>query len=89
MDRPSSVSIDVDIALDEEVGAIAAELDRPKSWVVEQALRDFVALQRWQLAAIDEGIRQADAGQLIPHEDVVAWVRSWNTPGELPMPVCK
>ena len=71
MDRPSSVSIDVDIALDEEVGAIAAELDRPKSWVVEQALRDFVALQRWQLAAIDEGIRQADAGQLIPHEDGV------------------
>ena len=85
----ASVSIDLDSALDREVGAIAADLDRPKSWVVEQAIRDFVALQRWQLTAIDEGIAQADANQLIPHEDVVAWVKSWDTPNELPMPECK
>jgi predicted transcriptional regulator len=37
-------------------------------------------------AAIEEGIRDADAGRLIPHADVVAWVRSWGTPDELPMP---
>lgn len=89
MTSPTSVTIDLDTDLDDEVGAIAAVLDRPKSWVVEQALRDFVAVQRWQLAAIDEGIRQADAGQLIPHEDVVARVRSWDSPSELPTPECK
>ena len=74
MVRPSPISIYLDSTLDDEVGAIAAVLDRPKSWVIEQALRDFVALQRWQLATIDEGIRQADAGQLIPHEDGVGLV---------------
>ena len=42
-------------------------------------------LDAWN-AAIDEGIRDADAGRLIPHEDIVAWVRSWGTPDELPMP---
>jgi hypothetical protein len=37
-------------------------------------------------ALIDEGIREADAGRLIPHADVAASVRSWGQPDELPMP---
>jgi predicted transcriptional regulator len=88
MTKTAPVSIRLEPALSDQVTAIAAALDRPKSWVIEQAVRDFVAVQEWQLAAIDEGIRQADAGQLIPHEDVEAWVRSWGQPDELPMPKC-
>lgn len=38
------------------------------------------------LRAVDEGIRQADAGLLIDDEDVWAWVDSWDTDHELPMP---
>ena len=64
-------------------------LDRPKSWVIEQAVRDFVAVQQWQLAAIDEGIHAADAGRVVAHEEVVAWVQSWGQPDERPMPECE
>ncbi|WP_448206862.1 hypothetical protein [Azospirillum sp. sgz302134] len=39
------------------------------------------------LDAIEEGIEQADAGQLIPFDRIKAWVASWNTPDERPMPV--
>jgi predicted transcriptional regulator len=39
-----------------------------------------------QLAAIDEGIKAADEGRVVDHEDVVAWVRSWGSPDEIPMP---
>ena len=88
MDESALASIRLQPALDEQVTAIAAALDRPKSWVIEQAVRDYVALQEWQLAAIDEGIRDADAGRVVAHEDVVAWVKSWGTPDELPMPKC-
>jgi len=38
------------------------------------------------LAAIEEGVAAVDAGDLVNHEDVVAWVRSWGTPDELPQP---
>jgi len=62
---------------------------RPKSWVIEQAVRDFVALQQWQMAAIDQGIRAADAGLVVSHDDVAAWVRSWGRPNERPMPECE
>ena len=88
MSKTTPMSIRLEAELSEQVAQIAASLDRPKSWVVEQAVRDFLAVREWQLAAIDEGLGQADAGQLVPHEDVVAWVRSWGSPDELPMPKC-
>jgi predicted transcriptional regulator len=88
MGKTAPVSIRLDVALNEQVTAIAEALDRPKSWVIEQAVKDFVAVQEWQLAAIDEGIRAADAGRVAAHEEVAAWVKSWGSPDELPMPKC-
>lgn len=89
MNKTAPVSVRLDVALNDQVTAIAAALDRPRSWVIEQAVRDFVAIQEWQVAAIDDGIRAADAGRVVAHEDVVAWVRSWGQPGELSMPKYK
>lgn len=83
------VSVRLQAELNEQVTAIAHSLDRPKSWVIEQAIKDFVAVQTWQMAAIDEGFRAADAGRMVAHDEVAAWVRSWGQPDELPMPICK
>jgi predicted transcriptional regulator len=88
MSKTAPVSVRLDADLNDRVAAIATALDRPKSWVIEQAVQDFVAVQEWQLAAIDEGIKAADAGRVVAHEDVIAWVRSWGLPDELPMPRC-
>jgi predicted transcriptional regulator len=84
----TTISLNLPDALDEKLSEVATALNRPKSWVVEQAVREFVALQDWHLAAIDEGIAAADAGKLVTNEDVVSWVRSWGTPEERPMPEC-
>jgi len=86
--KTASVSVRLDAALNDEVTAIAAALDRPRSWVIEQPVRDYVAVRQWHLAAIDEGIRAADAGRVAAHEHVAAWVRSWGQPDELPKPEC-
>lgn len=50
MSKTAPVSVRLESALNDQVTAIAAALDRPKSWVIEQAVRDFVALQdgNWQ-----------------------------------------
>ncbi|MGL4962673.1 MAG: hypothetical protein ACRC67_15685 [Inquilinus sp.] len=40
-------------------------------------------------AAIREGIAAADAGRLIPHEEMRRWLLSWGTENELPPPECK
>ena len=88
MSRSAPVSIRLDPALNERVTTIAAALDRPRSWVIEQAVADFVSLQEWHLAAIDAGIAAADAGRVVSHDDVTAWVHSWGRRVERPMPKC-
>jgi len=88
MNKSMPVSVRLKPDLNEQVTAIASALDRPKSWVIEQAVIDYVAVQTWHLAAIDEGIKAADEGRIVAHEDVVAWVQSWDSPNELPTPEC-
>ena len=89
MSKTLPVSVRLAPELNKQVTDIAHALDRPKSWVIEQAIKDFVALQAWHLAAIEEGVQDADAGRVVSHDDVAAWVRSWGQPDELPMPVCE
>jgi predicted transcriptional regulator len=36
--------------------------------------------------AIAEAEADVTAGRLVPHEDVVKWLQSWDTPDELPCP---
>ncbi len=47
-----------------------------------------IDLERYFEEAVAEGVRAADAGQMVEHEIVVAWVASWGTPDEKPMPTC-
>jgi len=89
MTKSAPVSVRLQPMLNDQVAAIAAALDRPKSWVIEQAVKDYVSLEEWRLAAIDEGLRAADEGRFASHEDVTAWVRSWGQPGELAPPKCE
>jgi predicted transcriptional regulator len=39
--------------------------------------------------AIEEAEADVAAGRLVPHEEVVKWLRSWGTPDELPCPIPK
>jgi predicted transcriptional regulator len=49
----------------------------------------YVLLDEAKRLAILEGIADAEAGRVVPHDDVKAWLESWGTENELPMPTCK
>lgn len=87
--QATPVSIRLLPELNDQLATLAMSFDRPKSWIIEQAIRDYLAVQAWQLAAIEEGIAAADAGRVVAHEDVVAWVESWDQPDELAAPECE
>lgn len=53
------------------------------------ALENFVDEEELRLAKIDQGIRDADAGRVVPHEDVKRYLQSWGTKRKLPLPACK
>jgi predicted transcriptional regulator len=64
--------------------------------VQEEALEAFletapqdptaIKLREWQIREIEAGLAEAEAGDTVPHEKVVAWVESWGTENELPKP---
>lgn len=76
MAKTAHLSLRIRPALTRRIGALAETLDRPKSWVVEQAIEGYLDTQSWQIRAIKEGIAAADRGELVSDDEVRAWIRS-------------
>ncbi len=51
---------------------LARSLDRPRSWVLGQAIDRFIEHEEWFAREVERGVAQADRGELIPHHDVIA-----------------
>ena len=77
MTKTAHMSVRIRPDLSQRVEALADSIDRPKSWVVEKALEEYLETQAWQVEEIKKGVAEADAGKLVPHEAVDAWVGSW------------
>lgn len=50
--------------------ALASLQDRDRSYLLNQAVDNYLDLQQYHVALIENGIRQADAGELVDHADV-------------------
>ena len=77
MSKATPLSIRVPEELSERLDALAKATDRSKSFLAVQAIEEFVTVQEWQVAAIKEGIAEADAGMVVPHEKAVEELSTW------------
>jgi len=77
MTKTAHMSVRIRPDLSEKVEALASAIDRSKSWVVERALEEYLETQAWQISEIQKGVAEADAGKLVPHDEVETWVDSW------------
>jgi len=82
-------SIRLQPELEEPLEVLAKKLDRSKNYLINQALKEFIAHQelaeqRWQetLPALESMM----AGRGVPADKVFEWIRSWETENELPRP---
>lgn len=82
-------SIRLQPELEEPLEVLAKKLDRSKNYLINQALKEFVARQelaeqRWQetLPALESMM----AGRGVPADKVFEWIRSWETENELSRP---
>ncbi len=74
-----SVRVSNDIA--RRLANLADTTERSKSYLVEQALEEFIAHQEWQVKAIQQGIRQADTGKLVEHKEALKVLGKWGRRG--------
>lgn len=69
--------------------AMAEKLHRSKNWLVNQAIREFVARQELEQARWNDTLAAMESvakGKVASGDDVHAWLESWGTPDELPPP---
>jgi predicted transcriptional regulator len=63
----------VPVALAKEVDSLSTKLDRPRGWIVTEALLMFVELEQKRHALTLEALAEIDAGKAIDHENIKAW----------------
>jgi predicted transcriptional regulator len=66
------VSLRVPADLIETLDKIAAALERPRSWVMLRALRQYIADEGQEVLDVQEGIAELDRGEGIPFEEAMA-----------------
>jgi RHH-type transcriptional regulator, rel operon repressor / antitoxin RelB len=71
-----SLSLRVPQEKAEELEPLAAATHRPTSALLEQALDDYLDLQRWQMAEIERGRQEVREGKGIPDEEIEAWLET-------------
>jgi predicted transcriptional regulator len=82
MPKTVTLATRVDADLDGELSRIAAASGRTKSWLVNEALRSFVAHEQQFLAAVEQGKQALLEGRVVDHATVVAAFNRLVTPAQ-------
>jgi predicted transcriptional regulator len=83
------LAVRVPTKLKNRLEGLARSMASNRSRLAIEALESYVDEQESQLARIEQGIRDADAGRVAPHEAVKRYLQSWGRKRKLPPPVCK
>jgi RHH-type rel operon transcriptional repressor/antitoxin RelB len=65
-----TISFRTDAKKVKALDALASMQDRDRSYLLNQAVDNYLDLQQYHIKLIEKGIRQADAGELVDHRDV-------------------
>jgi predicted transcriptional regulator len=76
----------VPLALAEKVDQLAARLERPRGWIVKQALAAWIDQEEERRRLTLAALADVDAGHVVDHQDVQAWADSLDTDDPLPAP---
>jgi RHH-type transcriptional regulator, rel operon repressor / antitoxin RelB len=57
--------------------SVAALQQRDRSFILNEAVDQYLSLYDYHTSLIQEGIRQADAGELIPHSEIRKMAATW------------
>ncbi len=80
------VTAHLPLDLAEKVDRKSEELDRPRGWIVRQAVAAWIEREEWRGKLTLEGLAAVDAGDVIDGDVVSAWADSLGTDNPLPKP---
>ncbi len=73
----ANVTARLDPETKEKLDLLAKSTARSKSFLISEAVRAYVKEQAWQIDAIKEGIKQADAGNFASQAEIGSAFTKW------------
>ncbi len=73
----TQISIRTSADLVGQFTAMAKATGRTRSFLINQAMEEYIAREAWQVAEIKKALEEADAGQFVPDEEMEAFWDRW------------
>jgi RHH-type transcriptional regulator, rel operon repressor / antitoxin RelB len=86
--RSTTLSIRLKPETKKRLTKLAKAFGRSSNFLVSDAVESYIADQERLLGETLQADRQVKSGHYIKHEDMKAWLLSWGTDRELPLPKC-
>lgn len=71
------LTLRLDPKLKKQLDRLSKAMSRSRSFVAAEAIREFVALNAWQIEEIKKGVAAADRGEFATDEEVDQVVKRW------------
>jgi len=77
-EKTKVITAHVPLPLAKKIDKYAKQMERPRGWIIKQALRQWVEAEELRHVQILRGLADVDAGRTIAHEDMIVWAQSLN-----------
>jgi RHH-type rel operon transcriptional repressor/antitoxin RelB len=81
-----TLSIRIDADTKQGLDALAERSNRSKSFLAAEAITRYVEAEEGQLAEIEAGLDDIQRGDIVSHEKVSKWLKSWGKRSESKAP---
>ncbi|HWZ43549.1 MAG TPA: hypothetical protein VNW97_08720 [Candidatus Saccharimonadales bacterium] len=71
------VTLRLDGILEKKLAKLAQSTHRSKSFLAAEAIRDYVAINEWQIEEIGKALMEADRGDFASDRDVQRTMNKW------------
>src|ERR1700687_1520484 len=86
--RSATLSIRLKPETKKRLARLPKTSGRSSNFLIAEAVESYVADQERMLAEVRQADRQVKSGHYVKNEDMKAWLFSWGTDSELPVPKC-
>ncbi len=73
----ANVTVRLDKSKIEQLDQFAAVADRDRSYLIKEAIDQYLELKQWQAEQVRKAIAEADAGQFVPEAEIEKLYAKW------------
>lgn len=70
------MTVRFDPEIRKQLDKMAEQMDRPRAWIIREAVAQYLERETWYLAEVQKGLDDAEAGRVIRHEEMGVRLRA-------------